>query len=100
MRNKVLKMEDTFGDSFALDIDTHRLAITIDRKSNGSTPNILCLHHDDTLALRDALLEQFPLPVAEPVCAAPVLTPVGEVAEFTPPPQGININIANLTINA
>lgn len=94
MTDKTLKFVDTFRDEFAISLSETRMAISIERRSNGQAPSILCMTAEDTIRLRDALNERFPVDVAQ------VKTVVGDVHVDSRTPAGITINATgNVIIN-
>lgn len=93
MTDKNLKFVDTFRDEFTVSLSETRMAISIERRSNGQAPSILCMTAEDTIRLRDALNERFPV-------AAQVKTVVGDVHVDSRTPAGITINATgNVIIN-
>lgn len=93
MTDKNLKFVDTFRDEFTVSLSETRMAISIERRSNGQAPSILCMSAEDTIRLRDALNERFPV-------AAQVKTVVGDVHVDSRTPAGITINATgNVIIN-
>lgn len=92
MSDKRIQFTDTFNDKFTVILNESRMAIDIDRRPDGKTPNIVCMTHEDTLKLRDALNEQYP--------PSQVKTVIGDVHVDSRTPAGITINATgNVIIN-